>query len=245
MKIIGVIPARYNASRLPGKLLKKIGEKSVIIHSYENIKKMNLLDEVIVATDHQEIANQLKKVGATVVMTSPNHQSGSDRIAEAVKNIACDVVINIQGDEPFVDVSGIKSLVEAFRNDINHNVQIASLMTAILDQEEIKNPNNVKVVFNKNREALYFSRSVIPYDRSGEGYQYYKHIGVYAFRKKTLLEFVDLPSSSLEAAEKLEQLRLLENNYKIHMFETSKPSIGIDTEEDLEKAIKFYNEKNI
>ncbi|SZD71438.1 3-deoxy-manno-octulosonate cytidylyltransferase [Candidatus Ornithobacterium hominis] len=244
MKMIGVIPARYDSVRFPGKLLEKISGIPVIVHTYNNVKKMNLLDEVIVATEHEKISQSLKEFNIPFIITSSYHESGTDRIAEAIKNIPCEVVINIQGDEPFLPKEGLEKIYKAFKNDEKKEIQVASLMTPLVNEEEISNPNNVKVICKKNNEALYFSRSVIPFNRSGKGNQYFKHLGVYAFRKKTLLEFVNLPKSDLEETEKLEQLRLLENNYSIKMFTTQQSSIGIDTPEDLEKAIKFYQENH-
>ncbi len=239
MKIIAVIPARYNSTRFPGKLVEILGNKTVISTTYDNVVATDLFDEVFVATDSEIIFDEISKNGGNAVMTG-NHETGSDRIAEAVANIDCDIVINVQGDEPFLKTEPLKQLIEVFKNDFNKEISLASLKIKLTEKEEIENPNNVKVITDLNDFALYFSRSVIPFQRdiSAETV-YYKHIGVYAFRKEALLEFTKLPMKPLEIAEKLEQLRYLEYGKKIKMIETDFVGIGIDTPEDLEKARKL------
>ena len=239
MKIIAVIPARYEASRFPAKLMQILGDKTVITTTYKNVVETGLFDEVFVATDSEIIFNEIKKNGGKAVMTG-KHETGSDRIAEAVQNIDCDIVINVQGDEPFLKLEPLKQLIEVFTEDENQEISLASLKIKLDEREEIENPNNVKVITDQQGFALYFSRSVIPYPREENvGVRYMKHIGIYAFRKEALMDFYRLPMLSLEASEKLEQLRYLEYGKRIKMVEASHGSIGIDTPEDLEKARKL------
>ena len=237
MKIIAVIPARYASTRFPAKLLQDLGGKTVILRTYEAALATNLFDDVFVVTDSDLIFNEIESNGGKAIMSIKEHESGSDRIAEAVENMDVDVVINVQGDEPFINKSALSQLVEVFKNDADKKVDLASLMFEIKDNEEISNPNNVKVIVDQQGFALYFSRSVIPFPREeNAGVRYMKHIGIYAFRKEALMDFYRLPMLSLEASEKLEQLRYLEYGKRIRMIETSHGSIGIDTPEDLEKA---------
>ncbi|SHJ28208.1 3-deoxy-manno-octulosonate cytidylyltransferase [Flavobacterium haoranii] len=237
MKIIAVIPARYASTRFPAKLLQDLGGKTVILRTYEAALATNLFDDVFVVTDSDLIFNEIESNGGKAIMSIKEHESGSDRIAEAVENMDVDVVINVQGDEPFINKSALSQLVEVFKNDADKKVDLASLMFEIKDNEEISNPNNVKVIIDQQGFALYFSRSVIPFPREeNAGVRYMKHIGIYAFRKTALMDFYRLPMLSLEASEKLEQLRYLEYGKRIRMIETSHGSIGIDTPEDLEKA---------
>ena len=237
MKIIAIIPARYASTRFPAKLMHDLEGKSVILRTYEAAKNTNLFDEVFVATDSAEIFDEIQNNGGKVVMSQLQHESGSDRIAEAVAGIEADIVVNVQGDEPFIDKESLEKLLEVFKNDEKHHIDLASLMLEIKDEEKIANPNHVKVVVDQSGFALYFSRSVIPYAREKNvGVRYWQHIGVYAFRKSALLDFCNLPQMSLEASEKLEQLRYLEFGKRIKMVETDKLSIGIDTEEDLVNA---------
>ena len=237
MKIIAVIPARYASTRFPAKLLQDLGGKTVILRTYEAALATNLFDDVFVVTDSDLIFNEIESNGGKAIMSIKEHESGSDRIAEAVENMDVDVVINVQGDEPFINKSALSQLVEVFKNDADKKVDLASLMFEIKDKEEISNPNNVKVIVDQQGFALYFSRSVIPFPREeNAGVRYMKHIGIYAFRKTALMDFYRLPMLSLEASEKLEQLRYLEYGKRIRMIETSHGSIGIDTPEDLEKA---------
>ena len=240
MKIIAVIPARYASTRFPAKLMQDLGGKSVIVRTYEAAIQTNLFDDVFVVTDSTLIYNEIIAHNGKAIMSIKEHESGSDRIAEAVENIDVDVVVNVQGDEPFIDKKPLEELIEVFKKDSDKKVDLASLMFQITDKEEINSPNNVKVIVDQQNFALYFSRSVIPFPREENvGVRYMKHIGIYAFRKQALLDFYSLPMLSLEASEKLEQLRYLEYGKRIKMVETSHGSIGIDTPEDLKKARKM------
>ena len=237
MKTIAVIPARYASTRFPAKLIQDLGGKTVILRTYEAAKNTNLFDDVFVVTDSDLIFNEIISNDGKAIMSIKEHESGSDRIAEAVQNMDVDVVINVQGDEPFIDENPLKALIEVFKNDFDKKVDLASVMCQITDKQDIENPNNVKVITDQNGFALYFSRSVIPYPREENvGVRYMKHIGIYAFRKQALLDFYSLPMLSLEASEKLEQLRYLEYGKRIKMIETNHIGIGIDTKEDLERA---------
>ncbi len=240
MKIIAVIPARYASTRFHAKLMQDLGGKTVILRTYEAAKKSNLFDAVFVVTDSELIYNEIISNDGKAIMSIKEHESGSDRIAEAVENMDVDIVVNVQGDEPFIDTVALEKLIEVYKNDAEKKVDLASLMCEIKDETEINNPNNVKVVVNQNGFALYFSRSVIPYAREvNVGVRYMKHIGIYAFRKQALMDFYKLPMKSLEASEKLEQLRYLEFGKNIKMVETTHFGIGIDTKEDLDKARKM------
>jgi len=235
-KIIAVIPARYNSTRFPGKMMEILGNRTIITTTYQNVVETGLFDEVFVATDSELIFDEISKNGGKAVMTG-EHETGSDRIAEAVQNIDCDIVINVQGDEPFLKKEPLKQLIDVFSNDAKKEVSLASLKIQLKELAEIQNPNNVKVVTDNNGFALYFSRSVIPFHRElSYNVNYYKHIGVYAFRKEALIKFSSLEMTPMEISEKLEQLRYLENGMKIKMVETDFVGIGIDTPEDLEKA---------
>ena len=237
MKVIAVIPARYASTRFPAKLMQDLGGKRVITRTYEAAVNTNLFDDVFVVTDSELIYNEIVSQGGKAIMSTKEHESGSDRIAEAVSNLEVDIVINIQGDEPFIDKDSLAKLIQVYKNDVKGEVDLASLMREITDIQDIENPNNVKVVVDQNGFALYFSRSVIPYPREiNGGVRYMQHIGIYAFRKQALLDFYNLPMKSLEASEKLEQLRYLEFGKRIKMVETNHIGIGIDTPEDLEKA---------
>lgn len=236
MKIVAVIPARYEASRFPGKLMQVLGEKTVIATTYENVVETGLFDEVFVATDSEIIFNEIEKNGGKAVMTG-QHETGSDRIAEAVKNIDCDIVINVQGDEPFLKKEPLKQLIEVFHQDEKQEISLASLKIKLADFEEIESPNNVKVITDLKGFALYFSRSVIPFHREKSlPAEYFKHIGVYAFRKEALVKFSELEMTPLEKLEKIECIRYLENGMKIRMIETDFVGVGIDVPGDLEKA---------
>ncbi|TDX86984.1 3-deoxy-manno-octulosonate cytidylyltransferase [Epilithonimonas xixisoli] len=235
-KIIAVIPARYNSTRFPGKMMEILGDKTIIITTYQNVVETGLFDEVFVATDSEIIFDEISKNGGKAVMTG-EHETGSDRIAEAVQNIDCDIVINVQGDEPFLKKEPLKQLIDIFSNDNKKEISLASLKIQLKESEEIENPNNVKVITDNQGFALYFSRSMIPFHRElSYDVKYYKHIGVYAFRKEALIKFSSLEMTPMEISEKLEQLRYLENGMKIKMVETDFVGIGIDTPEDLEKA---------
>ncbi|MEO0037900.1 MAG: hypothetical protein RIQ59_1111 [Bacteroidota bacterium] len=237
MKIIAVIPARYASTRFPAKLMQDLGGKTIILRTYQAAINTHLFDDVFVVTDSDIIYNEITSNGGKAIMSVKEHESGSDRIAEAVENLNVDIVVNVQGDEPFIDKDSLQQLISVYHSDVNKNIDLASLMREIKDESEIQNPNNVKVVVDQTNFALYFSRSVIPYPREKNvGVRYYQHIGIYAFRKQALLDFYELPMQSLEASEKLEQLRYLEFGKRIKMVETTHVGIGIDTPEDLEKA---------
>ena len=240
MKIIAVIPARYASTRFPAKLMQDLGGKTVILRTYEAAINTQLFDDVFVVTDSDIIYDEIVSNGGKAIKSIKEHESGSDRIAEAIEHLDVSVVVNVQGDEPFIDAEPLAKLIEIFRHDATQQVDLASLMREIKNDDEIHNPNNVKVVVDQNEFALYFSRSVIPYAREKNvGVRYFQHIGIYAFRKQALLDFYHLPMKSLEASEKLEQLRYLEFGKRIKMVETSHIGIGIDTPEDLEKARKM------
>lgn len=239
MKLIAMIPARYGATRFPAKLMQDLCGKPVIVHTYQRVADTNLFDQVYVVTDDDRIENAIREVGGKVIRSQKEHNSGSDRLAEASKDLEVDIIVNVQGDEPFTDVENLQKIIDIFANDSQQNIAVASLMECITNPEDIANPNNVKVVVNKFNEALYFSRSVIPFPRdTNTKVPYYKHIGIYAYRKDALQQFTQLPPSLLEETEKLEQLRYLENGFKIRLAVTDIPTIGIDTPEDLEKARK-------
>ena len=240
MKIIAVIPARYASTRFPAKLMQDLGGKTVILRTYEAAINTHLFDDVFVVTDSDLIYDEIVSNGGKAIKSIKEHESGSDRIAEAIENLDVDIVINVQGDEPFIDADSLVKVIEVFRNDFDRKVDLASLMREITNEDDINSPNNVKVVVDQNQFALYFSRSVIPYPReSNVGVRYMQHIGIYAFRKQALLDFYSLPMKSLEASEKLEQLRYLEFGKRIKMVETTHVGIGIDTPQDLEKARKM------
>ena len=242
MKIIAMIPARYSASRFPGKLMKDLGGKTVILRTFEATLSTNLFDEVYVVTDSEVIQKNILDAGGNVIMSKTAHECGSDRIAEAVAFLDTDIVINVQGDEPFIDKTSLSQLIEVFKEDVNKEIDLASLKVEITNQEDIENPNNVKVITDINNLAIYFSRSVIPFHRDKDiSVKYYKHKGVYAFRKQALLDFYKTPMTPLEASEKIEAIRYQEIGKKIKMVETAIEAIGIDTPEDLEKAKKYLN----
>jgi len=241
LKCIIVIPARFASTRFPGKPLVTLGRKPIIQHVYEAVKSLNL--PTIIATDNEIIQSKVKEFGAECVLTSEHHQSGTDRIAEVVKDLDYQLIINVQGDEPFIQVEPLVKLIEAFKDK---TISVASLMHKLESPVDITNPNNVKVVSGPNNQALYFSRSPIPYNRDNiPDVTYYKHIGVYAYTKKALLEFIKLPIGKLESIEKLEQLRFLENDYKIKMVETNYRGIGIDTPEDLSAAEEYLKKNSL
>ncbi|WP_091893979.1 3-deoxy-manno-octulosonate cytidylyltransferase [Polaribacter sp. KT25b] len=242
MKIIAMIPARYSASRFPGKLMKDLGGKPVILRTYEAALNANLFDEVYIVTDSDVIFKTINSVGGKAIMSKKEHECGSDRIAEAVENIDADIVINVQGDEPFIDEVSLSKLIDVFKKDSKKEIDLASLKVQITNKEDIENPNNVKVITDVNNLAIYFSRSVIPFHRDlNVDVKYYKHKGVYAFRKQALIDFYHTPITPLEASEKIEAIRYQEIGKKIKMVETDVEAVGIDTPEDLEKAIKYLN----
>jgi 3-deoxy-manno-octulosonate cytidylyltransferase (CMP-KDO synthetase) len=236
-KIGAFIPARYAATRFPAKLMQALGDKTVIRHTYDNTLATGLFDEVYVVTDSEIIFNEITAHGGKAIMSKKEHESGSDRIAEAIEDLAIDIVVNVQGDEPFVKKEPLEKLIAVFKDD---TVQVASLMQVLTHSDLIADPNYVKVAVDKNMNALFFSRSVIPYPRNRElAIPYYEHIGVYAFKKQALLDFTNWPMSPLEAAEKIECLRYLENGVSMKMVVTSYMGVEIDTPEDLIKAAKL------
>ena len=233
-KIGAFIPARYAATRFPAKLMQALGDKTVIRHTYDNTVATGLFDEVYVVTDSEIIFNEISSHGGKAIMSKKEHESGSDRIAEAIEHLAIDIVVNVQGDEPFVKKEPLEKLIAVFKDD---KVQVASLMQVLTHTDLIADPNYVKVAVDKNFNALFFSRSVIPYPRNRDiAIPYYEHIGVYAFKKQALLDFTNWPISPLEAAEKIECLRYLENGVAMKMVVTSYMGVEIDTPEDLIKA---------
>lgn len=237
MKTIAFIPARYAATRFPGKLMEMLGNKTIIRHTYENTVNTLLFDEVIVVTDSEIIFKEITHYGGYAIMSKKQHESGSDRIAEAVADIDVDIVFNVQGDEPFVKKEPLKGLLDVFKNDTQERIEVASLMHRTANEQIITNSNHVKVVVDKHNDALLFSRNIIPFHRDKNiSAVYYKHIGIYAFRKKALMEFTQWKPTPLEETEKLEQLRYLENGVQIRMVETDESPISIDTPEDLERA---------
>ena len=234
-----MIPARYGATRFPAKLMQDLCGKPVIVHTYERVADTRLFDEVYVVTDDDRIEKVIREVGGKVIRSKKEHNSGSDRLAEASRDLDVDIIVNVQGDEPFTDKKNLQKVIDIFVKDLTKSIAVASLMERITDPDDIANPNNVKVVVNKFGEALYFSRNVIPFPRDpNTKVSYYKHIGIYAYRKEALEQFTELPPSLLEETEKLEQLRYLENGFKIRLALTDIPTIGIDTPEDLERARK-------
>jgi len=243
LKIIAVIPARYEATRFPGKLMQDLNGKTVIRRTFEAAVQTGLFEEVYVVTDSEIIEAEIKNFGGKALRSRREHECGSDRIAEAVENMEVDIVVNVQGDEPLIDKGSLAKLLEVFKDDPEGNIDLASLKTEMHDPEEINNPNNVKVITNRDNLALYFSRYPLPYPRdTTTGVTYFKHIGVYAFRKKALMDFYTLPMLKLEATEKIECIRYLEYGKKIKMVETNFMGIGIDTPEDLEKARKLFKD---
>lgn len=241
MKIISMIPARYSASRFPGKLMQNLAGKTVILRTYEATVATKLFDDVYVVTDSDIIFNEITSNGGKAIMSQKEHDSGSDRIAEAVENLDVDIVVNVQGDEPFTERESLKKVLEVFKDDTNHEIDLASLMVEIKDWDEINNPNTVKVIVDQDSFALYFSRSPIPYPRDeNAGARYFKHKGIYAFRKQALLDFYRLPMRFIEATEKIECIRYLEYGKRIKMVETTIQGVEIDTPEDLERAKKLW-----
>lgn len=241
MKIIAMIPARYAASRFPAKLMQDLGGKTVITRTYEATVATALFSEVYVVTDSDVIYNEITSNGGKAIMSVKEHESGSDRIAEAVANVDCDIVVNVQGDEPFTERESLQKVLSVFNGDSDKEIDLASLMVEIKDWEEINNPNTVKVIVDQNNFALYFSRSPIPFPRDKNiDSRYFKHKGIYAFRKQALLDFTTLPMQFLEATEKIECIRYLEYGKKIKMVETNVQGVEIDTPEDLERAKKLW-----
>lgn len=245
MKFLGIIPARYASTRFPAKPLAMLGGKTVIQRVYEQVA--GILDDAYVATDDERIENTVKAFGGKVVMTSVRHKSGTDRCYEAYTRIGgnYDVIVNIQGDEPFIQASQLQAIKACFDTPSTQIATLVKPFTADNDFEALENVNSPKVVLDRNMKALYFSRSIIPYQRNADkkdwlkNHVYYKHIGLYAYRAEVLKEITSLPQSSLELAESLEQLRWLENGYSIKAGITEVETIGIDTPQDLERADRF------
>jgi 3-deoxy-manno-octulosonate cytidylyltransferase (CMP-KDO synthetase) len=234
MKAIAVIPARLASTRLPRKMLREIHGRPLVVCVYQAVRSSPVLNEVIVATDSEEILDVCRKHACDARMTSTTHRSGTERVHEISQSVDADVYLNVQGDEPMIRTAHITTLVELMRDP---NIPVGTLRTPA-SAEDVPNPNAVKVVTDLNHHALYFSRSTIPFDRDGSQPHYFKHLGVYAYRKAALQRFVTLPESSLERAERLEQLRFLENGIPIYAAETPYDSIGIDTEDDLARVMK-------
>jgi 3-deoxy-manno-octulosonate cytidylyltransferase (CMP-KDO synthetase) len=240
MKRIAMIPARYAATRFPAKLMQVLGPKTVIRHTYDNTLATGLFDDVIVVTDSDIIFEEITSNGGKAIKSKKEHESGSDRIAEAAVDLDVDVIVNVQGDEPFVKKDPLEKLLQVFEGEEGKSVQVASLMQLLKEEELIADPNYVKVAVDRNWNSLFFSRSVIPYARNKEiSIPYYEHIGVYAFRKQALLNFTSWPMTPLEAAEKIECLRYLEYGIPLKMVLTDYMGVEIDTPEDLERAAKL------
>lgn len=239
MKAIAVIPARLASTRLPRKMLREIGGKPLIGVVYEAVRSSSLLADVIVATDSDEIMSVCQRHGWNARMTSATHRSGTERVHEISGTESADVFINVQGDEPMVRSEQIAKLLEVMQNA---QAQVGTLMTPAADID-VSNPNAVKVVTDLNGRALYFSRATIPFDRDRTDPRYFKHLGLYAYRKSALDRFVTLPESSLEKSERLEQLRFLENGISIYVGETPHDSVGVDTEEDLQRVIEILQKR--
>ena len=248
MKKIVVIPARLNSTRLPNKVLLDLNGKSVVQRVYQQCKKAQSIDEVYIATDSQKVKEVCSSFTNNIILTDKKHQSGTDRIAEAISDIDCDIIINVQGDEPFIEPSLIDKLANSFENS---DTIMSSAMHKIQKVEELKSPNVVKVTIDKNSNALYFSRSIIPHHRDEwetllnhhidipVPLKFYRHLGIYGYTKDFLIKYSQMEQSYLERLEKLEQLRVLENGYKIKMIETNYNSIGIDTQEDYKMALSL------
>lgn len=236
-----MIPARLDSTRLPGKLMMDLNGSPVILSTLLNTIKTNLFDEVYVVTDSKEIYNYLIKHHKNILFSKENHVSGSDRIAEFAKNMEVDIIVNVQGDEPLIDKKSLQKLVNTFKLDKDKKIDLVSLMKVISNMEEVENPNNVKVVTDSDDFAIYFSRSPIPFNSaSNPKLNYFKHIGIYGFRKKSLVDFYNSKPTKLELIEKLEQLRYLESGKKIKMVISDFDGIGIDTMEDLIKARSLF-----
>ena len=242
MRVVAIIPARLNSKRFPKKLMKKINGIPLIVMTYKNLLAMNIFDEIVVATDSLQISNTIKKNGGEVFISKKKHSCGSDRVFEASNNFKSDIVINVQGDEPFVNSKSIKKIIKFFRDKINKNISVVSLMYKTNNTAIINDDNCVKVVTDKNSYAMYFSRSKIPFLRSlDKNFNFYIHIGVYGFLSKAIIQFSNLKPSKLEKLEMLECIRFIENGQKIKMIQTEKPTIGIDTPNDLIEAKKYLD----
>jgi len=242
VKVAGVIPARWASTRLPGKPLLEILGQPMIRRVYEGASRSRLLEALIVATDDQRIVEAVQAFGGRAALTSRDHHTGTDRVAEVVRGLEARIVVNIQGDEPFVHPGMIDEIVEPLLAD--PDLPMCTSMHEVRDQEDFGNPNVVKAVVNLAGDALYFSRSLIPYPRKSEGHRVFEHIGLYAYRKDFLLKYAGLPQTPLEKLESLEQLRVLEHGYRLRVVETRQPYVplSVDTPEDLEKARELARE---
>lgn len=240
MKVVAVIPGRLASTRLPRKMLREIGGIPLVVRVYQSVNSSNRLDDVIVATDSQEVLETCQRHSCKARLTSDNHRSGTERVHEISQSVSADVYLNVQGDEPMVRREQIDTIVELMEDE---RVAVGTLKTPAV-AEDIANPNAVKVVTDSSGKALYFSRSTVPFDRDSTQPKYFKHLGIYAYRKAALDRFVSLPESLLERAERLEQLRFLENGISIHVAETAFDSIGVDTEEDLLRVQKLLAKKS-
>ncbi len=243
MTVSALIPARLNSTRLEKKLIKNLGGIPVIVRTYQNIYSTKLFDEVVVVTDSDEIINVLKEFDIKFLKSKEDHNTGTDRIAEFSKKFKSDIIINVQGDEPFVLKEDLSKIINTFKNDIENKINVISLMTKLISVEEINNPNNVKVVVDKNNNSLMFSRSIIPYKRVENNVNYFKHIGIYAFRNSFLNKFKKFKQTNLELTEMIEALRIIEHGYNIHMIEIDHEQISIDTIDDFNKAKSMLNKK--
>lgn len=243
MTVSALIPARLNSTRLEKKLIKNLGGIPVIVRTYQNICSTKLFDEVVVVTDSDEIINVLKEFDIKFLKSKEDHNTGTDRIAEFSKKFKSDIIINVQGDEPFVLKEDLSKIINTFKNDIENKINVISLMTKLISVEEINNPNNVKVVVDKNNNSLMFSRAIIPYKRVENNVNYFKHIGIYAFRNSFLNKFKKFKQTNLELTEMIEALRIIEHGYNIHMIEIDHEQISIDTIDDFNKAKSMLNKK--
>ena len=247
-RVVGIIPARYGSTRLPGKALKLILGKPMIQRVLESCLKARILESVWVATDDERIARAVEAIGGKVIMTSPHHPSGTDRLAEAVTKIGADVVVNLQGDQPFLDARMIEEAVQPLLDD--PALPMATLMHAVARPEDLANPSVVKVVLDRAGNALYFSRSLIPYPRQQVPHIVFEHVGLYVYRRAFLLTLAGLPPTPLELIESLEQLRVLENGYKLRVVETRAPDhefsgFSVDTAEDIDRAEQMLRERGL
>lgn len=244
MNSICVIPARYSSTRLPGKPLKDICGAPMICRVWERANRAKSVAKVIVATDDERILQAVEKNHGLAMMTRADHKTGTDRLAEVAEKFPdAEIIVNVQGDEPLIEPDLIDELVFEFVKD--KNLQMATVATELTDFEEMKNPNNVKVVLDKNNDALYFSRSLIPYPRNADKAKVFKHIGIYAYRRNFLLAYAKMEPTPLEQSESLEQLRAMENGYKIRVIKSSCRFVGVDTEEDLKLVNEIYRKEAI
>tara|TARA_Y100000996_G_scaffold10674_1_gene8690 strand:- start:72 stop:803 length:732 start_codon:yes stop_codon:yes gene_type:complete len=241
--ISALIPARLNSTRLEKKLLKDLCGIPLIVRTYKNIVKTNLFNEVIVVTDSDEIIDVLVKNDIKFLKSKNEHKTGTDRIAEFSNEFKSDIIVNIQGDEPFINKNDLKKIIEVFNNDIDNKIDIVSLMISLKSTNDIVNPNNVKVIVDKNNNSIYFSRNVIPFNRSNYKIKYFKHVGIYAFRNSYLNEFKNYIQSDLEKTEMIEAIRVIENGKKIKMIEIFNEHISIDTIDDFKIAESILNNK--